>query len=98
MSGVVRQAGVVETGREMFGAAAIALIEQYGAETRGVGLAGDARHVVRRARALEAVQQHDGGMCSAIRLPEAISRDLGIRLDLKESPLHGRQCCRWPLP
>src|SRR6266545_3980742 len=94
---IVRQPRVIEAGREVLGAAAVALVQEHGIESCGVCLFGDPRHVMRGARALETVQHDERREPGAVRLPEAVRRDARIGGNIEEARLDGRQFRREPL-
>ncbi len=80
---VAAKTGIVEAGGEFFGAAAVALIEADGVETRDVGFFGGAEHVTGVAGAFQAVKQDDGGVILRARLPVAMGEDSGAGLGFK---------------
>mgnify|MGYP002085141810 CR=1 FL=1 len=63
--GISRQPGVIEAARQVFGATAVALVQPHDVPASGPRLVRNARHVVRPTRALQPMEQDDGGMrCS----------------------------------
>ena len=82
---IVGQAGVVEAAREMLGLAAVALIETYNIPARGKGLVGHAAHVVRSARALEAVQEQQRRMARGLGMPVTMREHTCVGRDVEET-------------
>ena len=89
-SGIGGQAGVVQPGRQLFGAAAVALIEQHRVPAAPQRLVGQAAHVVRVARAFEAVQRQQQRPRGAVRLPVAVGRHLRVVAHLEQAALRAR--------
>src|SRR5262245_17924456 len=87
MSNIVRQPRMIETARQPFGPAAIALIEPDDVPPRGPRLVGNAAHVVGHAGTLEAVKQ-DKGRCAAPKV--TMCKHPGVRRHV-EIPLNGRR-------
>ena len=85
---IVGQSRVVQAPRQLFGAAAIPLIQTHDVPSLGPGLVGDASHVVGVTRALEAVQQDDGRTLVRSGVPMTVGQDACIRCDVEE-PRHG---------
>ena len=77
---IVRQPGVIQAARQMLRLAAVALVQAHDVPARRKGLLGHAAHVVRRARAFEAVQQQQRRM----------SRGLGLPVTVREHTCVGR--------
>jgi len=78
---------VIEHGRERIRAAAIALVIADHVHPRGEGFVGDAQHILRFARAFEAVKQNKRSMRLAILLPMALSANLCSLFKFEEAPI-----------
>ena len=85
------QAGIVERGREPFGAAAIALVDAQHAEAGGEGGGRQAAHVAGFAGALEAVHNDQSGEVARLALPMAARQQLRSGFDLEEAVGGARQ-------
>src|SRR5687768_13867933 len=82
---------MIEAGREMFGAPAIALVETDDIEAARPRLGGQSAHVMSFARALEAVQRDQRRVRLSLRMPMAVREDSRVRGDIEESFDRGRQ-------
>ena len=82
---------MVEPAAEVFGTAAVALVEPYDVEAAGPRLVGHAPHVVAVARPFEAVQEDDRQRAPAIGLPMAMAEHFGVLGDAEEPRLGGRK-------
>ena len=89
---IMRETRMVQAVGERFGAATIALIQAHRIEARGERLIGEAAHVMRGARALQAVQQQDGGMLPGPALPVALREHAGAGRHIEIARLRRRQC------
>jgi len=81
-----RQAGIVECGRALIHAAAVALVHEYDVHVRRQRISRNTRHVLGFGGAFEAV--HDDQrecLLSILRLPVAPAADLNARSDFDQS-------------
>ena len=85
MIGVVRQPRVVEARTEMFGPSTVALVEQDDVEPGAAALGGETAHVMRLARAFEAVQREQERTAGAIGLPVTVRQHLRVVGDLEQT-------------
>ena len=69
---------MIEAGREMFRAAAAALIEQYGIPPSLPRFVRESAHVVDATRPLQSVKGHDGRPRGTGRLPVTVGEDFGV--------------------
>ena len=82
---------VIEAVGQVFGRAAVALVEAHRVEAGGECLVGQAAHVMRLARALEAVKRDERGMLPRPRLPVAVGEHARAGSDVEQARLSGRQ-------
>ena len=77
---VTAQTRVIKSFGEVFGVAAISLIQPHHIEARHPGFLGGAEHVARFARSLEAVKQDESRVFLGLRLPMTFAPDFCARL------------------
>jgi hypothetical protein len=72
---------VIESGRQVLGSTAVALVESDHVEPGPPRFPGDAAHVMRVAAPFQAMDQDERGMSVSVRLPVAVAEELGMRRD-----------------
>ena len=82
---------MIQAVRQVFGRAAVPLVESNRVETGGERLVGQATHVVRVAGAFEAVKRDERGMVAGSRLPVAVGEHTRAGSDVEEASLRRRQ-------
>ena len=82
---------VVQPGRQRFGAAAVALVQQNRVHARRASLVGKAAHVVRLARAFEAVECDQRRVPARFPLPVAVGEHAGVGGDVEIAGHERRQ-------
>jgi len=86
---IYAEAGVIESGREAFGAAAIALVEAENVEAGEPGFFGGAENGGGFAGTLEAVKKNERGMSGGEGLPVAIGANLRAGLGVEKARYGG---------
>jgi len=82
---VARKAGVVERGRGGVHATAIALVDEHDVHASVESIPGDSTHVLRIARAFEAVYYDQSQRSAPVRLPMAQAAQLDCRSDFDQA-------------
>ena len=89
---------MAERWRQMFRPAAISLIHPQNVESGLACPLGNAQHVRRLARTLQAVHEHQCAMAAPPLLPVAFREKSRSRLDLKQTVRGRRQACEIARP
>lgn len=88
---ILGSARMIERGRQRVRPATIALVHADDVHTRGHAFRGDAQHVGRFARTLEAVHNNHGESIFAVWLPVAMAQHFDAGLDFDQTPFAGRR-------
>src|SRR5688572_25009994 len=89
---------MIKATRQVFGVAAVALVEPHDVPATGPRLVGHSAHVVGKAGALETMQQDEGRMLLVTVMPMTVCEHTGIGGDVEVASDGGgkpRKCSRF---